>query len=135
MKPGCALAVTPFGGQWIVTGAREIARSAGMSEAMIGLTIISIGTCLPELATSAVAARQGNSDLAVGNVVGSNVLNVLWILGVTATIKPVDFNVALNVDIWVLVAVTLIFFLFTFSLPSFTERLMPDNGSFNCLKR
>jgi cation:H+ antiporter len=104
-----------FGGQWIVTGAREIARSAGMSEALVGLTIISIGTCLPELATTAVAAKRGNSDLAVGTVVGSNVLNVLWILGVAATVKPVDFNVALNVDIWILVAATLVFFLFTFT--------------------
>lgn len=103
------------GGQWIVNGARAIARSAGMSEAMVGLTIISIGTSLPELATSAVAARRGNTDLAVGNVVGSNVLNVLWILGLTASITPVNFNVMLNIDIWILAGVTVIFFLFTFT--------------------
>jgi len=104
-----------FGGQWIVNGARAIARSAGMSEALVGLMIISIGTSLPELATSVVAARQGNTDLAVGNVVGSNVLNVLWILGVTASIAPIEFNVMLNIDIWILAGATLIFFLFTFT--------------------
>jgi cation:H+ antiporter len=104
-----------MGGQWIVNGARAIARSAGMSEAMVGLTIISVGTSLPELATSAVAARQGNTDLAIGNVVGSNILNVLWILGLTAAITPVDFNVILNIDIWILAGVTVIFFLFTFT--------------------
>ena len=104
-----------FGGQWIVNGARAIARSAGMSEALVGLMIVSIGTSLPELATSAVAARQGNTDLAVGNVVGSNVLNVLWILGVTASIAPIEFNVMLNIDIWILAGATLIFFLFTFT--------------------
>lgn len=58
-------------------GAREMARAAGMSEALIGLTIVSLGTSLPELATSAVAAKKGNTGLAVGNVVGSNILNVL----------------------------------------------------------
>lgn len=104
-----------FGGQWIVNGARAIALSADMSEALVGLMIISIGTSLPELATSAVAARQGNTDLAVGNVVGSNVLNVLWILGLTASITPIEFNVMLNVDIWILAGATLIFFLFTFT--------------------
>lgn len=104
-----------LGGQWIVNGGRAIASSAGMSEAMVGLTIISIGTSLPELATSAVAAKRGNTDLAVGNVVGSNVLNVLWILGLTAAITPIDFNVMLNIDIWILAGVTVIFFLFTFT--------------------
>jgi cation:H+ antiporter len=104
-----------LGGQWIVNGARAIAQSAGMSEAMVGLTIIAVGTCLPELATSVLAAKRGNTDLAVGNIVGSNVLNVLWILGVTASITPVGFNVMLNVDIWILTGATLIFFLFTFT--------------------
>jgi cation:H+ antiporter len=104
-----------FGGQWIVNGAQAIARSAGLSEALVGLMIVSIGTSLPELATSAVAARKGNTDLAVGNVVGSNVLNILWILGVTASITPIEFNVMLNIDIWILAGATLVFFLFTFT--------------------
>ncbi len=103
------------GGQWIVDGARAIAASAGMSEAMIGLTIVSVGTSLPELATTAVAAGKGNADLAIGNVVGSNVLNVLWILGLTAGIAPVGFNVVLNTDIWILCGITLLFFLFTYT--------------------
>jgi cation:H+ antiporter len=74
-----------------------------------------VGTSLPELATSVMAALKGNADIAVGNVVGSNVFNILWILGATATITPIDYNTALNVDIWLLVAVSLLFFLFTFT--------------------
>lgn len=103
------------GGQWIVDGARQMARAAGMSEALIGLTIVSIGTSLPELATSAVAAKKGNTGLAVGNVVGSNIFNVLWILGLTASIRPINFNMMLNVDIWILCGIIGLFFLFTFT--------------------
>jgi cation:H+ antiporter len=101
------------GGQWIVNGARAIAQSAGMSEAMIGLTIVAVAMSLRELATSAMAAKKGNADLAIGNVVGSNILNVLWILGLTAGITPVSFNVLMNTDIWIPCGVTLLFFLFT----------------------
>ncbi|MDZ7761912.1 MAG: calcium/sodium antiporter [Desulfovermiculus sp.] len=104
-----------LGGQWLVSGAQTMAAAMGMSQALIGLTILAVGTSLPELATSVVAALRGNADMAVGNVVGSNVFNILWILGVTATITPIDYNTALNVDIWLLVGVSLLFFLFTFT--------------------
>jgi cation:H+ antiporter len=103
------------GGQFLVNGAKDIAGTLGMSQALIGLTILAVGTSLPELATSVMAALKGNADIAVGNVVGSNVFNILWILGATATITPIDYNTALNVDIWLLVAVSLLFFLFTFT--------------------
>jgi cation:H+ antiporter len=104
-----------LGGQWLVSGAQTIAAALGMSQALIGLTILAVGTSLPELATSVTAALRGNADIAVGNVVGSNIFNILWILGVTATITPIDYNTALNLDMWFLVAVSLLFFLFTFT--------------------
>lgn len=104
-----------LGGQWLVSGAQTIAASLGMSQALIGLTILAVGTSLPELATSVTAALRGNADIAVGNVVGSNIFNILWILGVTATITPIEYNTALNLDMWLLVAVSLLFFLFTFT--------------------
>lgn len=104
-----------LGGQWLVDGAKSLAAAAGMSQAMIGLTIVAVGTSLPELATSVMAALKGNADIAVGNVVGSNIFNILWILGLTATITPITYNPELNVDIWFLVAVTVLFFVFTFT--------------------
>jgi cation:H+ antiporter len=76
------------GARMLVTGAVSIAEAAGMSEAVIGLTILAAGTSLPELATSLVAALRGQSDIAIGNVVGSNIFNVLGILGVTALVRP-----------------------------------------------
>jgi cation:H+ antiporter len=103
------------GGHLVVNGAKEIAAALGMSQALIGLTILAVGTSLPELATSVTAALRGNADIAVGNVVGSNIFNILWILGATATITPIDYNTALNADIWLLVGVSLLFFLFTFT--------------------
>lgn len=76
------------GGQLFVTGACDIARNLGVSEAVIGLTLVAGGTSLPELATSIVAARKGQSDIAIGNVVGSNLFNIFWILGTCACITP-----------------------------------------------
>jgi len=104
-----------LGGQLLVGGSQTLASAMGMSQALIGLTILAVGTSLPELATSVMAALKGNADMAVGNVVGSNIFNILWILGLTATITPIDYNTALNVDIWLLVAVSLLFFVFTFT--------------------
>lgn len=88
-----------FGGKWIVDGAVHIATQFGVSESLIGLTIVAIGTSLPELTTSVVAALKKNADLAVGNVVGSNIFNLLWILGVSSTINPIPLKLSLNFDI------------------------------------
>lgn len=77
-----------FGGEIFVRGASDIATQLGVSEAVIGLTIVACGTSLPELATSVMAARKGSSDIALGNVVGSNVFNILWILGFCSVIAP-----------------------------------------------
>ncbi|WP_276499306.1 calcium/sodium antiporter [Pontibacter litorisediminis] len=88
-----------LGGKWVVDGAVHIAQSFGLSESFIGLTVVAIGTSLPELVTSAMAAYRKNIDIAVGNVVGSNIFNLLWILGVSAIINPLPFNVLNNADI------------------------------------
>ncbi len=78
-----------FGARFLVDGAVSIARDAGLSEAFIGLTIVAVGTSLPELATSVVAAFRRQSEIAIGNVIGSNIFNVLGILGITAVIQPI----------------------------------------------
>ena len=78
-----------FGARFLVDGAVSIARSFGVSEAFIGLTIVAIGTSLPELATSLITAFDGSREIAIGNIVGSNIFNVLGILGVTALIAPI----------------------------------------------
>lgn len=83
------LAALVFGSQLLVAGATEVTRTFGISEAVIGLTMVAVGTSLPEFATSLAAAFRGHSDVAVGNVLGSNVFNVLGILGITAIVTPV----------------------------------------------
>ena len=87
------------GGKWVVDGAVKMATAFGMSESLIGLTIVAIGTSLPELVTSAVAAYKKSTDIAVGNVVGSNIFNILWVLGISAMIRPLPFDVLNNTDI------------------------------------
>lgn len=103
-----------LGGHWVVEGAVSIAESFGLSEALIGLTIIAVGTSLPELATSAVAAHKKQTDIAIGNVVGSNLFNIFWVLGLSAVIKPIPFNAVINTDILIYIGATLLLFLFSF---------------------
>ena len=86
---GVGLAALMLGARWLVDGAVSIARTHGVSEAFIGLTIVAVGTSLPELATSIIAALRRQSEIAIGNIVGSNIFNVLGILGVTALIAPI----------------------------------------------
>ncbi|MBC5775171.1 calcium/sodium antiporter [Pontibacter sp. KCTC 32443] len=88
-----------LGGKWVVDGAVSIAKIAGFSESFIGLTVVAVGTSLPELVTSATAAYRRSIDIAVGNVVGSNIFNLLLILGISAIIHPLPFNVLSNYDI------------------------------------
>ena len=103
-----------IGGQWIVDGATEIATGLGVSQSLIGLTVVAIGTSLPEMATSVVAAYKGKSDIAIGNVVGSNIFNIFWILGLSAFIKPLPFKLSSNVDILMATLASLFLFLFLF---------------------
>lgn len=96
------------GSRLLITGATDIARILGVSEAVIGLSLVAVGTSLPELATSVVAAIRRHSDVAVGNVVGSNVFNLLGILGVTALVKPIGVAEQIaNLDVWVMLAVAI----------------------------
>ncbi|MCF6277047.1 MAG: calcium/sodium antiporter [Candidatus Magasanikbacteria bacterium] len=104
-----------FGGQLLVKNAIILAQIAGMSESLIGLTIVAIGTSLPELVTAVIAVLHKNDDMAIGNVVGSNIFNIFWILGLTAAIKPLAFNIAADIDLLVNIGATLLLFLFLFS--------------------
>ncbi|MBI3114922.1 MAG: calcium/sodium antiporter [Candidatus Kerfeldbacteria bacterium] len=108
------LASLILGGRWVVDGAVAIATGFGLSEAVIGLTIVAIGTSLPELATSVVAARRGNVDVAVGNVVGSNIFNVFAVLGVSTLIRPLPIPPAATADVLVSLAATLALFVTMF---------------------
>ncbi len=106
------LACIIIGGELVVDNAKKIAAAAGMSETLIGLTIVAIGTSLPELVTSIVASKKGENGLAVGNVVGSNIFNILFILGVSSTIHPIAVNLASVLDLAILIAVSIITYLF-----------------------
>jgi len=108
------LALLVLGGQLLVDNAIILARLAGLSEALIGLTIVAIGTSLPELATSVVAAYHKHVDIAIGNIVGSNIFNVFWILGLTGTMLQMPFNPNVNIDILVGIGATVLLFIFMF---------------------
>ncbi|KAA0206156.1 calcium/sodium antiporter [Candidatus Uhrbacteria bacterium] len=105
---GAALLV--IGGKLAVDAAQTLAVLAGLSERVIGLTVLAIGTSLPELVTSVVAAFKGEDDIAIGNVVGSNIFNVFWILGLTSTIAALPFSAAVGRDALVAVAASLLLF-------------------------
>ena len=101
-----------IGGDVVVDSASNIALKIGMSQTLVGLTIVSIGTSLPELVTSIVAARKNEVDMALGNVIGSNIFNILFVLGVAAAISPVGFALENIIDIAFLIiirAITLVF--------------------------
>ena len=106
------LACLILGGKMFVSGASEIARGFGLSEALIGITIVSAGSSLPELAVSVSAARKGKVDIALGNVLGSNILNVFFILGCSATISPISLNGFTPVDYYVLLVSSLFIYIF-----------------------
>lgn len=103
------------GGQFVVNSAQKIAEAFGMSETLIGLTVVAFGTSLPELVTSVVAARKGENDLAVGNVVGSNIFNLLLILGTSATIDPIGVNFASMTDFAILIVAFVMVYIFALS--------------------
>lgn len=105
-----------FGGEWIVDGATFIAKSFGISERVIGLTIIAIGTSLPELATSAVAAYKKNTDLALGNVIGSNIFNILFILGMSSLVTPIPALPGTTTDLLLLCLATALIYVFGYGI-------------------
>ena len=110
------LALLVGGGMLVVDNAILIAKQYGLSDKLIGLTILAAGTSLPELATSAVAAYKRNTDIAIGNVVGSNIFNALFILPITGLINPMEYNANLNFDIYVLSGATVVLMIFMFTL-------------------
>jgi len=97
-----------YGGELVVTSAMTIAQTFGMSQTFIGLTIVAVGTSLPELVTSMVAAHKGESDLALGNVVGSNIFNIIFILGFSALISPMTVDIATLFDTAILIIISLL---------------------------
>jgi cation:H+ antiporter len=108
------MALTVLGARFLVDGAIELARAAGISETIVGLTIVAVGTSLPELVTSVMAAVRRQSDVAFGNIVGSNIYNVLGILGVTAIVRPIPVPPEIaRLDIWVMLAATVLLLVFS----------------------
>jgi len=113
-----------FGADHVVNNSVEIATALGISERIIGLTVIALGTCLPELVTSVVAAFKGNTDIAVGNVVGSNITNVLLVMGVPALFSPIGYATSYNLDfaLLALFSVVLVGFAFVGTKHTMTRR-------------
>ncbi len=104
-----------FGGEMVVNNSVKLAKTFGVSEKLIGLTVVAAGTSLPELATSAVASFKGKTDIAIGNVVGSNIFNVLLILGMSASIHPSYYDASLNQDMLVMLGTSFLLFVFMFT--------------------
>ncbi len=97
-----------LGGKWVVEGAVYLAQLMKMSETFVSLTLVALGTSLPELVTSLRSAAKGSTDLAVGNVVGSNIFNALWILGISSSIRAIPFDTGANFDLLIVVVATLL---------------------------
>ena len=104
------------GGKLVVDNAVQLAEYYDLSQKLIGLTILAAGTSLPELATSAVAAYRKNTDIAIGNVIGSNIFNIFFILGITGLVNPIHYNTALNFDMKILGISTVVLMVFMFTL-------------------
>lgn len=109
------LAGLVLGGQLVVNNAIDIAENMGISQKIIGLTVVAAGTSLPELATSIVAATKRNADIAVGNIIGSNIFNLFLILSTASLIKPIDFNLNFNQDLYILAGGTVFLLLAMFT--------------------
>ncbi len=103
-----------LGGRLVVESAMQIAGTLGVSEKIIGITIVAAGTSLPELATSVIAAFKKNNDIAVGNIIGSNIFNIFFILGLSALVRPIGYNAVFNNDLFLLFGGTALLFLFMF---------------------
>ncbi|MCF7920988.1 MAG: calcium/sodium antiporter [Candidatus Cloacimonetes bacterium] len=99
-----------IGGEFVVRNSVAIALHFGVSEKFISLTVVALGTSLPELVTSIIAVRKKSSDIAVGNVIGSNLFNIFLVLGLTSIIKPISYNISMNIDLLILMLITLVLF-------------------------
>ncbi|SHE81880.1 calcium/sodium antiporter [Lactonifactor longoviformis] len=125
-----------WGGNLVVDSATDIAQAFGLSETFIGLTIVALGTSLPELVTSIVAARKGESDIAMGNVIGSNIFNLLLVLGASCTLHPVAVNLFSVYDIIVLMAVSIFTYIFALHKKTLSKKegalMLPMYLAFFC---
>jgi cation:H+ antiporter len=110
-----------LGGQLVVNHSVQIAEEIGISEKIVGLPIVAAGTSLPELVTSLVAASKKNSDMVIGNVIGSNIFNLLLVLGVCSLIQPIEYSTNFNMDFYILIGGTA--FLFTSMLTGVRKKL------------
>ena len=108
------LAAIVAGGEFVVTTAETLALMTGMNKLLVGLTIVAVGTSLPELVTSMVAAKKGENDIAVGNAVGSSIFNILLILGVASTIKPIGFELSTYIDVIAMAVSAIMLFIFAY---------------------
>jgi cation:H+ antiporter len=104
-----------LGGKWIVDGAEQIATVFGLSETVIAIAVVAVGTSLPELATSVVAALKKQTDIAIGNVVGSNIFNIFWVLGFSAVVRPLPFNPNTNIDVLMTIVASVVLFAVMFT--------------------
>ena len=104
-----------FGGDFVVDGASAIAAKMGLSQNLIGLTVVALGTSLPELVTSVVAAKKNELDMALGNVIGSNIFNILFVLGVASAISPISFIMENVIDIALLIGMSILVWIFAWS--------------------
>jgi cation:H+ antiporter len=111
----CGAAAIAFGGDFVVKSASKIATTFGMSQTLVGLTICAIGTSLPELVTSVVAARKKQVDMALGNVIGSNIFNILFVLGISSSISPIAVITENLVDVVLLILMSLVVWIFTWT--------------------
>ncbi|MEG0021932.1 MAG: calcium/sodium antiporter [Bacilli bacterium] len=109
------IVILKIGGQLVVDNAVLIAKTFGLSEKLIGITIVAVGTSLPELVTSVSAALKGEKDMAIGNILGSNIFNILLIIGVSSVISPITYSLSYNKDVMLLMIVTLLFCLYPFT--------------------
>lgn len=115
-----------YGGDFVVDNSVEIAKIFNISDAIISLTILAVGTSLPELVTSVTAATKGNSDIAIGNIIGSNIFNMLMIIGVSASIKPIIYNPSYNIQMAILLIAIVFLALFPFIKPK--NQMSRSNG-------
>jgi len=115
-----------LGGDWVVDAASDIAMEFGMSQSMVGLTIVAVGTSLPELVTSIVAARKGESDIALGNVIGSNIFNIFFVLGLSSFIHEITINTAVFFDMFIMLAVSFI----TYGFAASRRKINKPEGAF-----
>lgn len=120
----CGLAAIVWGGDLVVDCASEIALSFGLSQTLVGLTVVALGTSLPELVTSIVASRKGENGMALGNVIGSNIFNILMVLAVSAAVKPIQVNTFAVIDAGCLI----VFSLVTWFLCRSKQRLTRPEG-------